>query len=114
MRLFIELYLDEDVSVLLAELLTGRGFKARTTRDAGMLGRPDSEQLAYAASRKSALFTHNRTDFEKLHNEYLRAGKEHCGIIIARRKDEYSILKRLLGILNRVTADEVKNQVKYI
>ncbi|MCK4330332.1 DUF5615 family PIN-like protein [candidate division WOR-3 bacterium] len=114
MRLFIELYLDEDVSVLLSELLKSRGFKATTTRDAGMLGKTDSEQVAYAASEERTLLTHNRVDFEKLHNEYLKAGKEHYGIIIAGRRDEYSMLKRILRILNRITADEMKNQLKYI
>lgn len=43
MSLFIELYLDEDVSVLLSELLRGRGFIAVTTRDAEMLGKSDRE-----------------------------------------------------------------------
>ena len=36
-RLFIELYLDEDVDVLVADLLRARGFVATTTRDAGNL-----------------------------------------------------------------------------
>ncbi len=34
-RLFAELYLDEDVSVLIAELLRVRGFTAQTTQEAG-------------------------------------------------------------------------------
>lgn len=32
---FIRLYLDEDVNVLIADLLKARGFDALTTRDAG-------------------------------------------------------------------------------
>ena len=36
-RFFIELYLDEDVDVLVADLLRARGFVATTTRDAGKL-----------------------------------------------------------------------------
>jgi hypothetical protein len=34
-RLFIALYLDEDVSVLVAELLRARGFTTQTTQEAG-------------------------------------------------------------------------------
>lgn len=34
-RLFIELYLDEDVSVLIAEWLRVRGFTVQTTNEAG-------------------------------------------------------------------------------
>jgi hypothetical protein len=37
-HLFIELYLDEDVDVLIADLLRARGFKATTTREAGQFG----------------------------------------------------------------------------
>jgi hypothetical protein len=35
--LFIELYLDEDVDVLVADLIRARGFTIVTTRDAGNL-----------------------------------------------------------------------------
>jgi hypothetical protein len=41
MKLFAEVYLDEDVSVLIATLLQARGFKAMTARDEGLLGQDD-------------------------------------------------------------------------
>ena len=65
-RIFIELYLDEDVSVLLADLLKARGFAVTTTQAASQVGRSDSEQLAYAVSQRRTLVTHNRADFEHL------------------------------------------------
>lgn len=37
-QLFIELYLDEDVDVLVAELLRARGFVAVTTLESGLFG----------------------------------------------------------------------------
>jgi hypothetical protein len=40
------LYLDEDVSVLVATILQARGLDAVTTRDVGKLSRTDAEQLA--------------------------------------------------------------------
>ena len=64
--LFIRLYLDEDVNVLVADLLNARGFDALTVRDAGKLQTSDAEQLAYAIGEQRALVTHNRSDFEKL------------------------------------------------
>jgi hypothetical protein len=54
-RLFIELYLDEDVDVLVANLLYARGFAALTTREAGRLGSDDVTQLAYAVSLQKPL-----------------------------------------------------------
>ena len=69
-KLFIELYLDEDVSIVVADLLRARGFIAITTREAGQLGNSDADQLAYTFSQKMTLLTHNRIDFEKLAKQY--------------------------------------------
>jgi predicted nuclease of predicted toxin-antitoxin system len=112
--IFIELYLDEDVDVLIAELLRGRGFSVTNTRDAGQLGCTDDEQLAYAAREQKTLVTHNRAHFEALAREYLAEGRSHAGIILAGRNLPYEIVRRLLLILNHVTADEMKDQVRYI
>jgi predicted nuclease of predicted toxin-antitoxin system len=71
-NLFIELYLDEDVSVLVADLVRARGFTALTTREAGQLHASDTEQLAYAVSRHKTFLTHNRADFEALGPDLLR------------------------------------------
>lgn len=113
-RLFIELYLDEDVHVMVADILQGRGFVATIARDEKQLAVSDEEQLAYAVSQQKALLTHNRYDFEVLAREYASAGKMHYGIILAVRYPPYEIARRLMRILNHVTADEMKNQVRYI
>ena len=65
-RLFIELYFDEDVSAVVADLIRARGFSVTTTREAGRLGSSDAEQLAYAARQQKTFLTHNRADFESL------------------------------------------------
>jgi predicted nuclease of predicted toxin-antitoxin system len=114
LRLFIELYLDEDVDVLVADLLHARGFGALTTRDAGRRHATDAEQLAFAVDRQRALLTHNRADFEALHQTYLSSGQHHCGILIAVRHPAYEIVRRLLVILNAVTADEIQDQLRYL
>ena len=56
-KLFIELYLDEDVDALVADLVRARGFTATTTRDAGNLNKDDDEQLAYAAENGDSLWS---------------------------------------------------------
>ncbi len=68
-RLFIELYLDEDVDILVADLIRSYGFVAETTRDAEKLQSTDAEQLSYAASQQKILLTHNRVHFEALATE---------------------------------------------
>jgi predicted nuclease of predicted toxin-antitoxin system len=113
-KLFIELYLDEDVDVLVAQLLRARGFSVITTVEAGQLQSDDKEQLAYAVAQDKTLMTHNRADFEELAQAYFTAGQPHAGIIIAVRRSPYKIAQRLLVILNNMTADEMRNQVRYI
>lgn len=113
-RLFIALYTDEDVDILVADLLRARGFDVLTTREAGNLHARDEEQLRFAAEKQRAFLTHNRADFESLHQAYLASGQQHEGIIIATRHPPYEMLRRLLLILNQVTADEMRDQLRYI
>lgn len=112
--LFIRLYLDEDVNVLVADLLKAKGFDALTVRDAGQLRASDEEQLAYAVRQKRALVTHNRSDFETLAQSYFTTGQKHYGVILAVRRSPQEIAQWLLIILNQVTTDEMENQVRYI
>jgi len=69
MKLFAQVYLDEDVSALIATLLRTRGFDTTTARDEGMLAQDDGAQLARAASLGRCIVTHNRVHFERLHEE---------------------------------------------
>lgn len=112
--LFIALYLDEDTDVLLADLVRARGFEAATTIAAGQDGKTDAQQIVFAVAQQRTLLTHNRADFEKLAQEYFAAGRSHFGIIIANRRPVYDLARRLLVVLNAVTADEMQNQVRYI
>ncbi|MGB3311065.1 MAG: DUF5615 family PIN-like protein [Nodosilinea sp.] len=112
--LFICLYLDEDVNVLVADLIGARGFDVLTVRDAGRLRASDEEQLAYAISQGRTLVTHNRADFEELVQNYFELENMHYGVIFAVRRSPQEIAKRLLAILNQVTSEEMQNQVRYI
>jgi hypothetical protein len=44
-RLFIELYLDEDTDVLIADLVRSRGFKVTTAQEAGQIGKEREKAL---------------------------------------------------------------------
>ncbi len=112
--LFIKLYLDEDVDILVADLVQARGFDVLTVRDAGLLAIADEEQLEYSAKIGRAIVTHNRCDYEELAKLYFEQGKTHSGIIIAVRRSPYEIARRLLTILNQIAADEIHNQIRYI
>ena len=79
-------YLDEDVPVAVGAILEARGYSILTARDAQYLGRPDADQLAHATETGRALLTHNRVHFERVHSEWLEAGRSHAGILVATRR----------------------------
>jgi predicted nuclease of predicted toxin-antitoxin system len=113
-ELFIKVYLDEDVNVLIAELVRLQKFKSLTASEAGRKGKMDAEQLEYAAQNGYAILTHNRTDYKELARDYFAAGKTHRGIIIAVRRPTHKVAEPLLELLNDFTADEMTNQIIYI
>ena len=113
--LFIRLYLDEDVSVFVAQLLRPHGFDVLTTRDAQNLSRSDAAQLQFAAAHQHAILTHNRCDYERLHEAALREHRSHSGILIAnRRASDFELARRIMTVLNTFTAEETTNQLLYL
>lgn len=114
-ELYLRLYFDEDVASGVVENLRQRGFDVLSARDADRLHLDDDAQLAFAISEQRALVTHNRCDFELWHTRYISEGREHYGIIIAKRRPSDSVVvARLLTLLNSVTADEMINQLRYV
>lgn len=91
-----------------------RRFSAITTREAGNLHANDADQLAFAVAQQKTLLTHNRADFEGLGQSCIATGQSNYGIIIAVRHPPHEIARRLLLILNQVTADEMQNQIRYL
>jgi hypothetical protein len=112
--LFIRLYLDEDVDILVAKIVQARGFSVSTARDEGKLGQSDAAQMADAVVSGRSRVTHNIVDFETLVREYVTAGKEHSGVIIAVWRPPQEIAMRLLRNVNHVSADEMRNQLRYV
>ena len=113
--LFIRLYLDEDVSVFLAQLLRPHGFEVLTTREAQNLGCSDEAQLQFATAHQYTILTHNRCDFEQLHEAALRDQRPHAGILIAsRRASDFELARRIMTVLDTFTAEEATNQLFYV
>ncbi len=113
--LYVHLYCDEDVSAGIVENMLQRGFDVLSAREANRLHLDDDAQLAFAVATQRALFTHNRFDFEQRHSQYLAEGRQHYGIILARRRPSDSdVVARLLTLLNSITRDEMVNQLRYI
>lgn len=111
---FIRLYLDEDVHKRVAAALRLRHFDVLSAHELGRWGWSDEEQLAFAAAQGRALFTFNPRDYIRLHGEWLQQGREHAGIIVSDQLAIGETVRRLLNLLNRVTADEMRNQLYWL
>jgi Domain of unknown function (DUF5615) len=90
------------------------GFDATSSQAANMLSETDDQQLAFAVLQQRALVTLNVSDFVHLHEKYLADGKEHWGIILSTEESISVLLHRLLRLLNSVSADELKNQIRWL
>ena len=76
----------------------------------------DPEQLEFAIRQERVLFSYNVGDFSALHIEYLREGKEHAGMVLAKQK-QFGIgeqMRRLLHLTSVLTAEEMQNQLEFL
>lgn len=111
----IRIYADENVDHAIIEGLRRRGVDAWSTTDAEKLGTSDEEQLAYAASERAVLFTHD-TDLIVLARQWEAKGKTHFGVIYV-HQDSLSIgdcIRRLKDYADILDAEELINRVEFL
>ncbi|MGH7843546.1 MAG: DUF5615 family PIN-like protein [Candidatus Binatia bacterium] len=78
--------------------------------------RGDEEHLEFAAKTGRVLYSFNVADFYYLHSRYLFEGKEHSGLILTRQQ-RFTVgeqLRRLLRLIAKVPAEEMKNRVEFL
>ena len=109
-----KLHLNEHLSPRVATQLHKHGFDVTTSQEAGLLSEPDDKQLEYVALQKRAIVTFNIRDFSRLHERYLAEGREHWGIIFSTREPIGVLLYRLLRLLHSVSAEELRNQTRWL
>lgn len=116
-NLFVSLYLDEDVSYTIAQLLRDKGYHAVSVYEAGLGEESDEVQFSYAVAHQMTILTYNEQDFIKIANKWQAKGHTHYGILVSEQfssRQTGEALRRLLNFLNQVTADEMINLVRYL
>ncbi|GAB4188167.1 MAG: hypothetical protein Fur006_28480 [Coleofasciculaceae cyanobacterium] len=113
-ELFIRLFVDEDVHGDLGAALRQQGYDVLTVNEARRGGLSDAEQLAFAAEQNRAIFTFNAADFIALHLNYLTQKRTHAGIIVCQQIPIKEAVRRLLYLLDRISADEISNQLRWL
>jgi predicted nuclease of predicted toxin-antitoxin system len=114
--LYIRLYIDEHVWRKLAAELRERGFDAVNVYDAGRTGLSDEEQWEYAAIQERAFLTFDKDGgrFVTMASEWFYAGRLHYGLIVSAQLERGELLRRVLRLLDAVTADEMMNTVRFL
>jgi predicted nuclease of predicted toxin-antitoxin system len=110
----IKLYLDEHIWSRLPQTLAQRGYDAVHACALGHIAWEDGDHLAYAAGQSRALLTFNIADFELLASEWFFAGREHAGIILSDQVPISELLRRIERLLQRVSAKEMHNSLRYL
>ena len=107
----IRFHLDENVHGAVAHGLRLHDVDVTTTGDAGLLGEPDSAQLAFAVSQKRVLVTHDSHFVE-----FARQGIATCGVAyFDRRRAQIGRMVRALTALWRsTTPEEMEGQLRFL
>ena len=113
----IQIYIDEDaMDSDLVAALRSRDVTVITPFDAGLAGKSDDEQLAFAAEHGCVLYTFNVSDFYRLHTVWVGAGREHGGMILAPQQ-RFSVgeqLRRILRLRAAVTSENMWNRAEFL
>jgi hypothetical protein len=112
-----DLYCDENVQDrVLLQLLRRSEVNCLTSNEADKGAASDQEQLAFATRSSRTILTFDRVDYQRLHGDWMRAGRSHQGIIIVTSAyvstvDLYSQLMRLQA---ERSAHDMANAILFI
>lgn len=92
------------------------GFDCASVATENRWGLPDERQLEFAASADRVVFTNNVRDFARLYYKWLRAGREHGGIILLTEQlmPVGRQLKGLEKLGQTFTAEEMRNRLVFL
>ncbi len=91
-----EVWLDENVPVLVSEMLASGGFAAHSAEEIGTRSLSDAVQLRECLTRGWVLITGNRRDFQRLHAMWTTLHiwgvleRPHAGIVTVYETDRFS------------------------
>lgn len=110
----IKLYMDEDISDLIAVILRSRGYDVVSAHEVEMRGKEDKEQLDYAIKGKRAILTFNARHFAPLAEQYYQDGKEHFGIIVSKKNNLSEMVSLVINMFKKATAEDLKNSFVWL
>jgi hypothetical protein len=115
--LSIRSYFDHHVPERFAIDIRRRGFDAVMARDVGNERASDEAHLAWATEHGRVVLTSDFDDYPVLADRWFFEGRDHAGIILLEqpRWTSYGeLLRRLLFLLDTLTAEEMVNRVEWL
>ena len=109
----MKLYLDEDISPRVSEILRKKGVDAVSVHEVDMLQASDEEQLTFAAAAGRAMVTRNRNDFIILTVRFFEDLKPHEGLIIVPYTIPGSEFSRLAAMLAKYAKEYPRGMEPY-
>ena len=110
----VKLYLDENITPLLASVLRGRSYDVVSAHEVGMRRKKDVEQLEYAISQKRALVTFNAKHFAPLAEKYFKEGRDHYGIIATKTLELGELIRLTMKLFQKATPEQLKNSFVWL
>ncbi len=113
----MKLYLDENLSPRIAELLRAHGQDAVSAHEAGNTQLADHAQLRYVTSQGRAIVTCDVADFVALATALIAANADHAGIVLvswAFRTDDFSASASVIEQAARRYPDGTPGTVLYL
>ncbi len=113
----MKLYLDENLSPRVADMLRAEGCDAVSAYDVGNTQLDDRAQLAYATREGRAIVTCDIADFTELAAEAIRANTEHAGIILISASfatDEFAAITQGIAEVVRRYPQGLRGTVVYV
>ncbi len=109
----MKLYLDEDISPRVSELLRKKGVNAVSAHEKDMKGASDEEQLLAAVNEERVMVTRNRNDFITLTVRFFQDLKPHFGLIIVPHSIPGSNFNLLANLLSECVKKHHKDLEPY-
>ncbi len=110
----IKLFLDEQVWTGLTEAIRKRGYDVLHVQDAGRKSEKDEPLLKFATEQGRTILTYNAKHFVPLAEVWYEAGQDHAGIVLSDEIEKGDLIRRVTKLLETVTAEEMKNAVRYL
>lgn len=109
-----KLYLNHDVHKSAAGILRCEAFDVVATGEVGLQRASDEQQLDFAAKEQRALVSFNVCDYPSIHAEWAVKGKDHWGVVLSRQLPLRETLQRLRALLAANSAEDLKNQLRWL